>query len=234
MTKLDGIFFFLALIATSQTSAFALEATQCELHVFPTEVFTVADNTQSYATTSGGIAGAAIGDLLSVKDPVAIENLLKSTLTAETQNGLLAALNLNERLVLKEYKIVFHSPTIDSNALEIANDQSLKESQKIKKIFYQMQYGPRLSNSQTSCYAELRVNSIYYEKTPLTKKLYSWFIFRKFGSGVAPTSTFNRSTSTSLNSFLPSNDQEIEGSKAQLRDAFVGSFRTFVTKAVKR
>jgi hypothetical protein len=233
VTKLGRVLGFVALIASNYASAFAQERTQCELHVFPTAVFAVADNTQSYATTSGGVAGAAIGDLLSVKDPVAIENLLKSTLDAETQNSLLDGLNLNERLALKEYQIVFHSPAIDSGALEVANDEGLKESQKIKKIFDRMRYGPRLSNSPTSCYAELRVNSIYYEKTPLTKKLYSWFIFRKFGPGLAPTSTFNRSTSTSLYSFPPSNDNEIEDAKAQLRNAFVSSFGTFLAKVKK-
>ncbi|WP_375396786.1 hypothetical protein [uncultured Sphingomonas sp.] len=145
---------------TPNSAGAPVQIGDCEIHVWPAARFT--------AQTSGWLSGrgmlGALADMSGhAKGDKARVTALGSALDSDAQAKALGALDLSALLGITPSKIVLHSEPLDRKTLN--------------------KVSTRRSDSASSCYAELIVADLFYQKSPIYgRSLKTLFILRKFGS----------------------------------------------------
>jgi hypothetical protein len=144
-----------------QAASAPAAAAQCELHVWPAERF------QS-VTTGWGAGFGALGGLIDsashAKGDKARRSELASALDGEGQLDALQKLDLVGLLHLPPSKIVVHSDPLDPKTVGSVMT--------------------RRSNSSASCYNELIVMGVFYQKAAMWgRSLRTTFVLREFANG---------------------------------------------------
>jgi len=202
-------------------------ASQCELHVWPTDNY-LGMNT---GLLSGfGLVGA-VADVEAHKGRVqTVKDLMRDYLGPEIQMeelnriGLLASLNLPA-----ETRIVVEEPTPFNEDLK--NNPELKA--KTKAMNDTLKAGKRLSSSRSTCYSELIVTMLFYQKAMMYgSNLFAGILFRNFGDKEVTTASAG-AVKNPLEEFPPKTADKVDAAKAELRDAFAKDYREWLAKKKK-
>lgn len=185
-------------------------APACELHVFPSENFMV----QKTGWLAGfGIAGAIADAAINANKKVTIDGLMREYLSGEGQASSLESLDLAALLRKPGVRVVAEAP------LTRPQVKALKATR------------GRLSRSTASCYSELVVGKIFYQKGPIgSGNVTTKFHYREFG-GSGPR-TLSGKAKRSVHGFPPKNRESVADSQAALRELFALSFDEYVRKKV--
>lgn len=134
-------------------------------------------------------------------------------LAPDQQVGLLGQLNLPELLRLGEASTVVHAEALPRTATSGK---------------------ARLSDSKSTCYAELIVSQNFYETAPLApRSLRTLFVMRKFGDAPEVQSSFSTWADTSLQIFPAKTADQAEPADREMSAAFSLNVREFAAYATK-
>lgn len=216
--------------AVQPASAAATEsstASDCELHVWPTENYLGVN----MGLLSGfGIVGA-VADQAAHKDKVkSTKDLMREYLGPEVQMEELNRIGLLKTLKLPEnYRIIVEQPTPFNEDLK--DNPELKA--KVKAMNATIKARKRLTGSTSKCYAELITTHIFYHKAMMYgSNLFTGWIYRDFkDKDVAPVN-FSGQVKNPLEDFPPKEDAKIEAAKIELRDAYSKDFVEYTEKKV--
>lgn len=202
------------------------EAMPCELHVWPTENYLgVNTGLLSGFGLVGALADAAAHDgrVKTVKD------LMRDYLGPEIQMEELNRIGIAQTLGLKGYRIIVEPPTPFNE--DVKKDPVLKA--RTKAMNERIRSKRRLSDSTSSCYAELITTAIFYHKAMMYgSNLFTGWIFREFGDKPLAIRTSTGAVKNPLEEFPPKTPEKVEAAKAELRDAFSRDFVEYVQKKV--
>jgi hypothetical protein len=191
-----------ALLLSLPASARQVEQ-PCELHVFVDKAFSARGHFASFPLGPDGIAG----HLTPYAD---VEALLREYLDPEIQAGIIRAADLPGLLKLDNYRLVVEPPIELSAAPSIVTRRT----------------DPRLLASAPPCYAEFRVITQMYEKTALSRMLYSWLIFRQF-DGDRIVLAYDTAKATQVGAFPPKKPEEAAAARTDIQNAFRANLLRF-------
>ena len=214
--------------ATPATVPAAAPASQCELHVWPTNNY-LGLNT---GLLSGFGALGAVADLAAHAGKVkTVKDLMRDYLGPEVQLeelnkiGLLASLNLPA-----DTRIVVEEPTPFNE--ELKTNPELKARVKAMNVTFKAKR--RLSASQSPCYSELVTSFVFYHKAALYgSNLFTFFNYRNFGDKPLAISTSSGMVKNPLEDFPPKTPEKVEAAKIELRDAYARDYREWLQKKKK-
>jgi hypothetical protein len=142
----------------------AAPAPQCELHVWPAERF---QSVSSGWGASFGVLGALADTAAHAKGDKSRRTQLASALDSEGQLNALEKLDLITLLRLPPSKVVTHAAALDRKT--------------VNKIM------TRRSDSTTSCYSELIVTDVLYQRAAMWgRSLRTSFMLRQFNNAGVP------------------------------------------------
>ncbi|MFQ3596469.1 MAG: hypothetical protein SNJ63_10195 [Sphingomonadaceae bacterium] len=177
---------------------------QCEIHVWPAERF----NAMTTSWLGGGLLDAAIH---ADKDRDN-RSQMAATLDPDIQVEALAALDLAEKLDLPQSRIVTHVEPLDRKT--------------INKIT------TRRSDSQASCYAELIVADMLFQKNALLgRTLQTLFMVRDFEGRTDKPRIYKSWGGNPLKKFPPRAGEDVTEAAQELLATFVLNFEEFAANA---
>lgn len=203
----------------------AAPASDCELHVWPTENYI---GINSGLLSGFGIVGA-VADLDAHKNRVkTVKDLMREYLGPDVQLAELNRIGLLESLKLPPtYRIVIEAPTPWNEDLK--RDPVLKA--RVKAMNATMKAGGRLSASQSTCYAELITTMVFYHKAMMYgSNLFTGWVYRDFGSKPLAQKTGAGAVKNPLEIFPPKTPETIATAQVELRDAFAKNYREWLLK----
>jgi len=184
---------------TPEAAPAAAEAVepQCELHIWPAERF--------QAMTTGLLGGGLLDAAIHAEGDKARRSQMASALDGEGQLDALRKLELVQLLNLPPSKIVVHSEALDRKT--------------VNKIL------TRRSNSTASCYSELIVTDVFYQKAAVWgRSLRTGFMLRTFSQTV-PKPTIKRTTGgNGLKIFPVKPGEDTTAADAELVSVFQKNF----------
>ncbi len=180
----------------------AAPAPQCELHVWPAERF--------QAMTTGWLGGGLLDAAIHAEGDKARRSHLASALDSEGQLISLQKLDLVSLLRLPPSKIVTHAEALDRKTVN-----------KIKT---------RRSDSTASCYSELIVTDVFYQKAAMWgRSLRTGFMLRQFPAGAAEPTIRKTTGGNGLKIFPAKEGEDTTAADAEL----VGIFQKNFTEAAE-
>ncbi len=172
----------------------------CELHVWPAERFS--------AMTTGLLGGGLIDAAAHAKGDRERKSTMADALDSASQVAALSALDLPALLHQAPAKIVTHNEPLTRHTV---ND--------IKT---------RRSDSKSSCYSELIVADIFYQKAAIYgRSLKTLFIYRAFGAAPTATRIYKGWGGNGLKLFPPKPGEDIEAATNELVTVFKADFQEF-------
>lgn len=183
--------------AAEVAAAAPAPAPQCELHVWPAERF--------QAMTSGLLGPGLLDALGHAQGDKARRSHLASALDSEGQLDALQKLDLTALLHLPPSKIVAHPEALDRKT--------------VNKIM------TRRSDSTASCYSELIVMDVLYQKAAFWgKSLHTGFMLRSFAANGAPPLIKKTVGGNGLKIFPVKEGQDTTAADAELVSVFQKNF----------
>lgn len=205
----------------------AAPASECALHVWPTENYLGVN----MGLLSGfGILGA-VADHEVHKDKVqTVKDLMRDYLGPEVQLQELNRMGILKTLKLPEnYRIAIEAPTPFNEDLK--DNPELKA--KVKAMNATIKAKKRLTDSNSKCYAELITTHIFYHKAMMYgSNLFTGWIYRDFKDKAVAPANFTGQVKNPLEDFPPKTSEDIEKGKVELRDAYSKDFLEYVDKKV--
>jgi len=175
----------------------AAPAPQCELHVWPAERF--------QAMTTGWLGGGLLDAAIHAEGDKARRSHLASALDSEGQLISLQKLDLVSLLRLPPSKIVTHAEALDRKTVN-----------KIKT---------RRSDSTASCYSELIVTDVFYQKAAMWgRSLRTGFMLRQFPAGAAEPTIRKTTGGNGLKIFPAKEGEDTTAADAELVSIFQKNF----------
>lgn len=173
-------------------------ATQCELHVWPSQGL----RSVYYGWVSGGINDGAVtgrkGYPVVPSDPINTAQQVKLMLT----------IDLPSHLGLKNYRQIVHDSALDTRTIRTST--------------------ARLTTSNSPCYVELITDDIFFQQDVITGRyLKTLFRYRDFGAAATPSRVFGTFVQTSLVIFPPISPDRTESAATEIHNAFLGNFDLF-------
>lgn len=209
-------------------AASAPAAGTCELHVWPTENY-IGIN---MGLLSGFGPVGALADIAAHDGRVrTVKDLMREYLGPTVQLEELNKLGFVERLKLAGYTVVLEDPTPFNE--DVSKNPELKA--KVAALNARIKAGQRLSDSKSSCYAELITTHIFYHKAMMHgSNLFTGWLYREFGDKPLATLSAGGQVKNPLEVFPPKEASQIPAAQAELRDAYAKDFVEYVAKKVKR
>ena len=184
-------------VAAPQAAVAAAPAPQCELHVWPAERF--------QAMTTGWLGGGLLDAAIHAEGDKARRSHLASALDSEGQLISLQKLDLVSLLRLPPSKIVTHAEALDRKTVN-----------KIKT---------RRSDSTASCYSELIVTDVFYQKAAMWgRSLRTGFMLRQFPAGAAEPTIRKTTGGNGLKIFPAKEGDDTTAADAELVSIFQKNF----------
>ncbi|HXC75000.1 MAG TPA: hypothetical protein VN640_10040 [Sphingomicrobium sp.] len=184
-------------VAAPQAAVAAAPAPQCELHVWPAERF--------QAMTTGWLGGGLLDAAIHAEGDKARRSHLASALDSEGQLISLQKLDLVSLLRLPPSKIVTHAEALDRKTVN-----------KIKT---------RRSDSTASCYSELIVTDVFYQKAAMWgRSLRTGFMLRQFPAGAAEPTIRKTTGGNGLKIFPAKEGEDTTAADAELVSIFQKNF----------
>jgi len=184
-------------VAAPQATVAAAPAPQCELHVWPAERF--------QAMTTGWLGGGLLDAAIHAEGDKARRSHLASALDSEGQLISLQKLDLVSLLRLPPSKIVTHAEALDRKTVN-----------KIKT---------RRSDSTASCYSELIVTDVFYQKAAMWgRSLRTGFMLRQFPAGAAEPTIRKTTGGNGLKIFPAKEGEDTTAADAELVSIFQKNF----------
>jgi len=184
-------------VAAPQAAVAAAPAPQCELHVWPAERF--------QAMTTGWLGGGLLDAAIHAEGDKARRSHLASALDSEGQLISLQKLDLVSLLRLPPSKIVTHAEALDRKTVN-----------KIKT---------RRSDSTASCYSELIVTDVCYQKAAMWgRSLRTGFMLRQFPAGAAEPTIRKTTGGNGLKIFPAKEGEDTTAADAELVSIFQKNF----------
>lgn len=196
------IFALAAALAATVTATAHAEApeNECELHVWPAERFS--------SLTTGLLAGGLLDAAVHAKGDRERKATLSDALDSANQVAALQTLDLPGLLHQPPARIVLHNEPLPRHTV---ND--------IKT---------RRSDSHASCYSELIVADIFYQKAAIYgRSLKTLFIYRQFGASPTATRVFKEWGGNGLKLFPPKPGEDTEAAAHELVSVFKADFQEF-------
>jgi len=184
---------------------------QCELHIWPAERF--------QAMTTGwlsgfGVAGAVLDSAGHANGDQSRKAAIASALDSEGQTRALESLDLPKLLNIKSSAIVLHDAPLNRKT--------------VNKIM------TRRSESASSCYAELIVADLFYQKAAIYgRSLKTLFIFRNFGAATQKPAIYKGWGGNGLKLFPPKEGEDVQAANDELVGVFKADFEEFARNASK-
>jgi hypothetical protein len=184
-------------VAAPQAAVAAAPAPQCALHVWPAERF--------QAMTTGWLGGGLLDAAIHAEGDKARRSHLASALDSEGQLISLQKLDLVSLLRLPPSKIVTHAEALDRKTVN-----------KIKT---------RRSDSTASCYSELIVTDVFYQKAAMWgRSLRTGFMLRQFPAGAAEPTIRKTTGGNGLKIFPAKEGEDTTAADAELVSIFQKNF----------
>jgi hypothetical protein len=164
--------------AQSDAATTVSAAPGCELHVYPTRNFTAL---QTGVLAGFGILGA-VADIAAHKDRVkTVKEVMADILTVDAQMGQLRKADFLRVLNLPaDTSVVIESPL--PSAGDIKDDPAVKARH--EEMEARKKAGQRLTHSTASCYGELLVPMVFYQKAAIYgTRVFTFFTYRRFKDG---------------------------------------------------
>ncbi len=184
---------------------------ECEIHVWPAERFT--------ARTSGlfsglGVIGAVADSSGHASGDQGRRAALASALDSEGQAGALGSLDLSKLLNIQPSRIVLHNEPLDRKT--------------VNKI------ETRRSDSASSCYSELIVTDLFYQKAAIYgRSLRTLFMLRRFGAKKDAPTIYKGWGGNGLKLFPPKEGEDVQAANQELVTVFKADFEEFARNAAK-
>ncbi len=196
---------------SSPPPAAGAAASECEIHVWPAERFTA----RTTGWLSGlGVAGAIADSASHAGGDQGRKAALAGALDSEGQAAALGSLDLSGLLKLQPSRIVLHDEPLDRKT--------------VNKIT------TRRAESASSCYSEVIVADIFYQKAALYgRSLKTLFIFRNFGAAKDKPSIYKGWGGNGLKLFPPKEGEDVQAANAELVSVFKADFEEFARDATK-
>ena len=190
--------------AMAQEAAPQPQAAGCELHIWPAERFA--------AITTGSLGRGLIDVAAHAKGDRARKSSIADALDSPSQVAALASLDLAAQLRQPAATIVQHNEPLTRHTV---ND--------IKT---------RRANSSSSCYSELIVADIFYQKAAIYgRSLKTLFIYREFGASPTATRIYKGWGGNGLKLFPPKPGEDTEAASQELVSVFKADFEEFARNA---
>lgn len=186
-------------------------ASECEIHVWPAERFTA----RTTGWLSGlGVAGAIADSASHAGGDQGRKAALAGALDSEGQAAALGTLDLSGLLKIKPSRIVLHNEPLDRKT--------------VNKI------STRRAESASSCYSEVIVADIFYQKAALYgRSLKTLFIFRNFGAAKDKPTIYKGWGGNGLKLFPPKEGEDVQAANDELVSVFKADFEEFARDATK-
>jgi hypothetical protein len=186
-----------AQVAPAPAAQVAQAAPQCELHVWPAERF--------QAMTTGLLGGGLIDAAMHAEGDKARRSHLASALDSEGQVSALQQLDLVGLLHLPPSKIVAHAEALDRKT--------------VTKVM------TRRSSSTATCYAELMVTDVFYQKAAIWgKSLHTSFMLRDFTANASKPLVKKTTGGNGLKIFPVKEGEDTTAADAELVSVFQKNF----------
>lgn len=191
--------------AASQSTPPAQDNVGCELHVWPAERF--------QAMTTGLLAGGLLDAAGHAKGDRERKAAMSNALDSPNQLAALSSLDLVALLNQRHATIITHAEPLVRHTI---ND--------IKT---------RRSDSKSSCYSELFVADLFYQKAAMYgRSLKTLFIYRDFGPSSTATRIYKGWGGNGLKLFPPKPGEDIEAASNELVSVFKSDFQEFARNEV--
>lgn len=195
----------LAQDTTPQATSPAPDNGGCELHVWPAQRF--------QAMTTGLLGGGLIDAAAHAKGDRERKAAMSNALDSPNQLAALSSLDLVALLKQRHATIVTHAEPLERHTI---ND--------IKT---------RRSDSKSSCYSELFVADLFYQKAAIYGRSFrALFIYREFGSSPTATRIYKGWGGNGLKLFPAKPGEDIEAANNELVSVFKSDFQEFAKNEV--
>lgn len=193
--------------ATSAAPAAAAATSACELHVWPAE--------RMASMTTGLLGGGLLDAALHANKDSANRALMASALDSPSQLDALQAEDLITMLKLEPgTRIVRHEQPLERKTMN-----------KIKT---------RRSDSQATCYSELIVADVYYQKAAIYgRSLHTLFMVRRFGNDQHIDYEYKSWGGNGLKLFPAKDGEDATAALTELVAVFKKNFEEYATNARK-
>lgn len=197
----------------------ATPASGCELHIYPTRNFQALST--GWLVGLGPIGGLA--DMAAHKDKVkTVKEIMADILTPETQMAQLAKVNVVSVLKLPADTVVTQETPLPSPQ-EAKADAAVKTQ--LEALEAKNKDGARLTTSTASCYGELLVSSVFYQKAAMYgTRVFTFFIYRKFENGKAKPQVSRGQVEQHTPGFPASTPEGEDAARVALINAFGADF----------
>jgi hypothetical protein len=178
--------------------------TPCEIHVFPAERF--------QAMTTGWLGGGLIEAAIYADRDRDNRTQMAASLDPVIQLEALRGMDLAGLLALRPSRIITHETPLDRKT--------------INKI------STRRAESASSCYAEVIVADMLYQKNALLgRTLQTLFMVRDFGAQADRPRIYKSWGGNPLKKFPPKEGEDFEAAAQELVDTFAKNFEEFAANA---
>ena len=206
----------------------AVQASGCELHVWPTDNYL---GMNSGLLSGFGVVGALVDMGVHENRVKTVKDLMRDYLGPDIQMEELNKIGILSSLKLPaDTRIVLEEPMPFNEDLK--KNPELKA--KTKAMNATLKAGKRLSASQAPCYSELLIGFIFYQKAMMYgSNLFTSFIFRDFNGKPLALSPSTGMVKNPLENFPPKTPEMVEAAKVELRDAFSKDYVEWLQKKKK-
>jgi hypothetical protein len=201
------------------------DGSRCELHVWPIDEYT----TDMWGALSAiPLVGFSLDQGSTKNRRQAIQSLMREYLSPEIQIDLLRKQGGANALGLIGYEIIVEEAFPSREALK----ESKELREKRKKRFALLKAGKRLTDSQSSCYAELGITTVAYRDIPqLKSNMFIGWSYRYYGASPTLQSEIVLNSGGvpdgSLSFFLPTTEVDVERARNEVQYQFTKGFLGF-------
>lgn len=201
------------------------DGSRCELHIWPIDEYT----TDMWGLLSAiPLVGFSIDQGSTKNRRQAIQSLMREYLSPEIQIDLLRKQGVAKALGLTGYEIIVEEAFPSREALK----QSKELREKRKKRFALLKAGKRLTDSQSSCYAELGITTVAYrDTTQLKSNMFIGWSYRYYGASPNLQSEIVLNSGGvpdgSLSFFPATTEADVERARNEVQHQFTKGFLAF-------
>lgn len=191
----------------------------CELHIYPTRNFQALST--GWLVGLGPIGGLA--EMSARKGKVkTVKQVMADILTPDIQMTQLGKVNVVNGLKLPADTIVTQETPLPSPE-EAKSDAAAKTQ--LEALEAKNKDGTRLTASTASCYGELLVSSVFYQKAAMYgTRIFTFFTYRKFEGGKAKPQVSRGQVEQHTPGFPASTPEGEDAARTALIDAFGADF----------
>ena len=187
--------------ASPQDGAQPVQATACELHVWP--------GSKLGSVYSGWVRGGIVNGAVTGRN--GYPRTPADAINTDEQAALLKGAQPQDLLKLSDYRLVVHDQALPSSVIRRS--------------------ATRISNSTSPCYAELIVDDVMLQHDDFVsgKYLKVLFRYREFGAAPAPTRVFGTWVQSRLTKFPPKTPEEEEAAIEEVKLAYFKNIAAFAS-----